>query len=262
MAERNCALPPRHNPYLHELVWNLLKNKQCGHLLDIPSGPGYFALNAQEHGFEVTAAEIDESLHFFDKIRYRKTNMSDTMLFDSESFDYIVSIEGIEHIENQFGFLRECSRLLTKDGMLFLTTPNASSLANRFTYLLTGIHEKPSIPIRTDSENIYFEHINLIPFFRLELFLRLSGFQIEILTTYRLKKGSLVLYPFVRPILSLKNARAFRRHFASTPESGQYGNIQKMYCSKTVLCGSHIIIAAKKTNNNGKHYNHFANGAV
>ncbi len=237
-------MPIKHNPYLHNLIWNLLEPHTPGHLLDIPSGPGYFAQQAKEHGFDTIAAEIDESLHVFPDISYQKVDMARELPFGSGSFDYIISIEGIEHIENQFLFLRECSRILKKGGMLFLTTPNISSLESRFSFFLTGVHDKPPCPIRDDLPNIFMEHTNLIPFHRLEAFLRFTGFEIQTLTTYRMRKGSLFLYPIVYPFAFLLYQRTYRKQYKGKPDEQLYRNIFKRYLSLEVLCGSHNVIAA------------------
>ena len=47
---------------------------------------------------------------------------------DSESVDYAIAGEIIEHLNNPFGFLMEARRILKKDGKLILTTPNSKML--------------------------------------------------------------------------------------------------------------------------------------
>src|SRR5258708_346828 len=125
------ALPVKHNPYLHDLVWELLKKEKPGYLLDVPSGPGYFAQIAAQNGFRAVAAEIDPSLHVLPGVQYVSADMGEKLPFADGTFDFVVSIEGIEHTENPFRFLRECTRVLKSGGKLFLTTPNVSSLQNR-----------------------------------------------------------------------------------------------------------------------------------
>ena len=244
-------LPVKHNPYLHDLIWDLLRALPRGALLDIPSGPGYFARHAARNGFDSVAAEIDESLHVFPGVDYRKVDMSRDLPFDSSSFDYIVSIEGIEHVENQFLFLRECFRVLKGGGRLMLTSPNTSSLENRFTFFLTGIHETPTKPIRDDLPNALMEHTNLIPFYRLETYLRFAGFKMETLTTYRYRKGSRSMYPLIYPFAWLRFRNTFTRYFKDNPERDKYREIIRMYLSKEVLCGSHIVVVARKPGQRG-----------
>lgn len=238
--------PVKHNPYLHDLVWDLLKDNPPGRLLDIPSGPGYFTQQANKHNFDSIAAEIDDTLHIFPDVTYRKVNMSVEFPFEIESFDYIISIEGIEHIENQFLFLRECSRILKTGGKLFLTTPNASSLKTRFTSLFNDFHGEPPRPIKEDQPNIYMEHINIIPFHRLETFLRFAGFKIHTLTTHRFRLGSKLLFPLVYPFAFYSYYKTYRKFFKGKQDDELYWSIYKKYLSKKVLCGDHIIIIAVK----------------
>ena len=111
---------------------------------------------------------------------------------------------------------------------------------------ITGIHETPTVPIRDDMPDILMEHTNLVPFHRLETYLRFAGFSIETLTTYRLRKGSLLLYPFLYPLARLRFWTAYRKYFRDKPESLKYRDIFKMYLSRAVLCGSHCVLVARK----------------
>lgn len=236
--------PTLHNPVLHEAVFRLLEKEPRGRLLDVPSGPGYFAQRATKAGFDSMAGEIDTALHVLDGVVYEQIDMSRPFPLDAGAFQYVVSIEGIEHIENQFLFLRECRRVLGKGGKLFLTTPNASSFENRMQFLLTGFHEHPASPIRKDSPNILFEHINLIPFARLETFLRLSGFRILHVGTSRLQKGSLLLYPLLYPFVRFRMARSFRKYFKGKPDEAAYRALFQLHLSRSVLCGSDLVLVA------------------
>ncbi|MFQ5606767.1 MAG: class I SAM-dependent methyltransferase [Candidatus Zixiibacteriota bacterium] len=239
--------PTKHNPYLHDLIWKLLEENSPGHLLDLPAGPGYFARQAARSGFTSVAGEIDESLYLFDDVKYEPVDMAQKFPFDSASFDYVVSIEGIEHIENQFLFLRECARILKRGGKLLLTTPNVSTLESRFFFFLTEFHDHPPRPIRDDLSNIFMEHINLIPFHRLETFVRFAGFEIGKLTTHRMRKGSRALYPLVYPFARSRYRRAFNRLYRDKPDAERYWKIYQMYLSREVMCGSHHVIVAVKS---------------
>lgn len=54
------------------------------------------------------------------------------------TFDFLTSIEVIEHLENPSAFLRECSRLMHPGSRLIVTTPNIESVGARVRFLLTG----------------------------------------------------------------------------------------------------------------------------
>jgi 2-polyprenyl-3-methyl-5-hydroxy-6-metoxy-1,4-benzoquinol methylase len=238
--------PVKHNPYLHDLVWDLLKKEPPGRLLDVPSGPGYFAQQAAQNGFKSVAAEIDTSLHVLSGVLYITANMGENLPFEDGYFDYVVSIEGIEHTENPFRFLRECARVLKSTGKLYLTTPNVSSLQNRLLFLITGCHDNPPGPIRSDLPNLFMSHINLIPFQRLETFLRFSGFMINEIHPYKLRPVSQALYWFVYPIAKMRYSNVFNKLYKGKPEESQYRQIFDYYLSKEVLCGEYNVIVATK----------------
>lgn len=54
-------------------------------------------------------------------------SISDTY-FKTESFDVITLIDVLEYLNNPLKFLTKISSLLKKDGILFITTPDANSL--------------------------------------------------------------------------------------------------------------------------------------
>ena len=238
--------PVKHNAYLHDLVWGLLRGHKPGRLLDVPSGPGYFAKQAGDSGFDAVAAEIDESLHVLPGVSYVNANMGEKLPFPDNSFDYVVSIEGIEHTENSFRFLRECARVLKSGGLMFLTTPNVSSLQNRLLFFLTGSHDNPPGPIRSDLPNLFMSHINLLPFQRLEAFFRFSGFAIEAIHPWKLRPVSQFLYYLVYPFAKLKYSRAFKERYLGKPNEPQYRKIFDWYLSKEVMCGEYNVVVARK----------------
>jgi SAM-dependent methyltransferase len=59
--------------------------------------------------------------------------------FDDGSFDLVVSIETIEHLENPHLFLREIARVLKPCGHVVLATPNPHSFASRLKYAVLGL---------------------------------------------------------------------------------------------------------------------------
>ncbi len=244
-TETNPQLPTRHNPYLHQLVIDELKTHEPGKVLDLPSGPGYLLRDLQKLGFDGVAGEIDEKLHVFSDLDYRKVDMTAKFDFASGSFDYVVSIEGIEHIENHFQFLREVRRVLRKGGRLVLTTPNVLSLESRLRFFLSGFHRLAEKPIPLDSENIYFEHINPIGFNQLYFACETAGLRVRELKTYRYRRGSLLLYylfyPFIKRAVYYSCFRKEKdpaRREANRP-------LYKFLSSKENLLGSHTILIAE-----------------
>lgn len=92
----------RHNPELHNKILSLLDEMPRGRVLDVPSGPGYLLKDLKERGFTGVAGEIDKDLHSLSDLEYTQVDMSQALPFEDASFDYVTSVEGIEHIENHF----------------------------------------------------------------------------------------------------------------------------------------------------------------
>ena len=55
--------------------------------------------------------------------------------------DAMISIEGIEHLENPSLFVRECARVVKPGGLVFLSTPNVDSYRSRRSVHLHGFHK-------------------------------------------------------------------------------------------------------------------------
>jgi SAM-dependent methyltransferase len=58
--------------------------------------------------------------------------------YDDDRFDAVVSIEVIEHIEDQFAFLRELARIAKPGGIVIVTTPNTLNVNSRLRTLVNG----------------------------------------------------------------------------------------------------------------------------
>lgn len=123
------------------------KQKQKLRLLDSGCGIGYFSKRVLEHlpedvekivGLDIEEW-IDKDLFKNKKFEFIKADATTTnSKLKSSSFDVIVSNDILEHVENDSAYLRECSRLIKKNGILILMTPNLE----RFTQLLSAIFSK------------------------------------------------------------------------------------------------------------------------
>lgn len=101
-----------------------------GRVLDLACGEGYgSAILAQTADF-VLGIDKDQSSIETATVRYPKANLnylaadcSDTKL-ESQTFDYIVSFETIEHLESPQAFIAEIRRLLRPSGLLIISSPD------------------------------------------------------------------------------------------------------------------------------------------
>jgi len=89
-------------------------------------------------------SEVQEQLHLgindqiVEQTRQRRSNIENVIFGDmtcsdlpDESFDYIVSVEVLEHVEQDDLFVKEVSRVLKKGGAFLMTTPNGDWVENK-----------------------------------------------------------------------------------------------------------------------------------
>jgi len=109
--------------------------------LDIATGTGAFAKRITDNfpGWDVVINDFANKALAAD-LKKKKVDLNSKFSeeFAVEGYDLVIAIEIIEHIENPWNFLREVRRLLRKDGLLVLSTPNVDSAIDRLTYLIEG----------------------------------------------------------------------------------------------------------------------------
>ena len=58
--------------------------------------------------------------------------------YSTEEFDVVFCLDVLEHLFNPYALASECLRILKKDGILVVSTPNVHSYIQRLFFLLTG----------------------------------------------------------------------------------------------------------------------------
>ena len=105
-----------------------LKNLQ---LLDIGCGGGLLSepmsrLGANVVGIDASLNNIKVAKHHLkkSKLNIKYLNCSPENLKTSKKFDVILNMEIVEHVEDIDFFLKSCSKLLKKNGLMFVATIN------------------------------------------------------------------------------------------------------------------------------------------
>jgi len=78
-------------------------------------------------GYEVQAVDVQPLLKVAG-VPFTRADMNAPLPFADDGFDAVACIDGIEHLERPFDFVRECRRILRPGGVLLLSTPNISAL--------------------------------------------------------------------------------------------------------------------------------------
>jgi 2-polyprenyl-3-methyl-5-hydroxy-6-metoxy-1,4-benzoquinol methylase len=109
-------------------------------LVDLGCGPGSMGERAESMGLDIIAVDRDAAL-YQGKHPFVELNLDEPSFADAlgvGAFNLVLAVEVIEHVESPIGFLRNVARLLAKDGVAVITTPNVDSLAARLKFLLAG----------------------------------------------------------------------------------------------------------------------------
>lgn len=155
--DEHAAAPNTHNRVL-ELVNQFFPDAQGKKVCDLPCGAGMFSARLAQLGMDVTAVDIDaiEPFHY-DPARRILADANLPLPFSDGEFDALVSIEGIEHLENPSFFLRECARVVKPGGWVFLSTPNVDSYRSRRSVFVHGFHKyfQPKTTERKDAWHLH-----------------------------------------------------------------------------------------------------------
>ena len=111
-----------------------LNNNYKGKILDVGAGLGFFLSALDSSKWEKYALETS-----VDCINYIKKNFNDINItqrtinnhkFQYDTFDAVFFYHVIEHLENPLLAIDEIHKLLKKDGLLIIGTPNNSSICS------------------------------------------------------------------------------------------------------------------------------------
>ncbi len=108
---------------------------QAKTVLDVGAGSGLLVLAARRRGLQAVGVEPSRSLVAAAReqgIELLCGSLPNPALRPGQ-FDLIFMVDVIEHVGNPLELLRQCARLLSRDGKLLLVTPDLDSLAARVT---------------------------------------------------------------------------------------------------------------------------------
>ena len=222
-------------------VLQLLEGATCGWVLDAPAGSGALSRLLERRGHRVLAAEIEPEQFEAREVALVVVDLEARFPLADRSFDYAVCMDGIEHLEDPFGALREFARILRTGGTLILSTPNISALRSRARFLLTGFHNKGKTPLAEERPSP-LHHVNLMTFPELRYALHKNSLFLSAIESNRAKAAALpylLLYPFA----ALATLLAFR-HEHDPRQRELNREIYTQMLSWNVAMGETLILAA------------------
>jgi len=169
-------------------------------ILELSPGKGHLTTALWEAGFKNIEAMDIYPENFANKdIKCHKGNLSEKFPFDDQSYDLVITVEGIEHLEDQYRFASEINRVLKTGGMLALTTPNIGNFPSRVRFLFTSFYALCTRPSSEFVKNWVIEHIAPVTFYQLRHILHTNGIFIEHITTDHIRRSGylgILFWPF------------------------------------------------------------------
>ncbi len=189
----------RHMEKVMDFLRAALENQQV-HALDIPAGSGEFAQCIEQMGHHVIRADFCKREGFI------YADMEQPLPFNTDEFDLVTCLEGVEHVINPSLLLGELVRITKPSGLIVISMPNICNLWSRLTFLLTGTFYQfsPTSGRQTHGRPIDRGHISPLTPLHLIYLMGHYGAQFQEFRIDRMKKKVLFpLYVLLWPFTTL-----------------------------------------------------------
>lgn len=170
----------RAHPDAYELALAGMKDVPPGDVLDVAAGAGYTSARLADLGHRVRAIDIHPEQFVPREIPFVKADLNHRLPFDDATFDGVLALEIIEHLEAPRAFVRELARVAKPGGTVVISTPNITSLRSKLRFLWNGeftlffnAERRTRDPFCAEASG----HISPILPWLLEIFLRDAGLE-------------------------------------------------------------------------------------
>jgi SAM-dependent methyltransferase len=230
-------------------------------IVDLSCGDGDILVHlaAQGHTVEGTHHREDDYIlrsiaSGLDSIPIHKgVNLSGRIPLDDSSFNVVVSTEVFEHLPSHVPVVTEVARILKRNGLFILTTPNIHRLASRCQFLLTGTHNLCGARLcwHIAADQLYTTHYNPPYFPVLHSLLHQNGLQVIRLGFTSCKWQSLLLLPLLYPLIVLSTLIEMR-HFWKRSRTGSRDLLRWLLDPRLLLSDQMVVLARKAADSNSE----------
>ena len=164
---------------LHDQIAEAISKKapKGSRILDFGAGEGALSERLFDMGYKIIAADKDAE-NFkskncdFSLINFDQPDEVDAFtLKHTNQFDVVLGVEVIEHVQDQWKYVRQLMTMAKPGGIILITTPNTTSWLSRMIFLFTGRFHQFA-----DSD-LSYGHINPVSPWEIELIMKGVGAQ-------------------------------------------------------------------------------------
>ena len=213
--------------------------------MELTPGQGRLTRLLLDNGYtNIEALDINPENFKVEGVTCHRGDLNKPLPFETNVFDLIISVEGIEHLEHQYQFASEINRVIKKNSFAIISTPNIVNFASRLRFLLTGFYSLAERPSSEFSKNWVVEHIYPITFWQLRHILHTNGLFIKNIETDHIRHSALIGLLFY-PLSYFATWKAMRKE-TDIPQRQKNMEILNQMHKPAIYLGRTQIILAKK----------------
>jgi SAM-dependent methyltransferase len=222
--------------------------------IDLSAGKGYVAGLWNNAGATVLAFDLYPDLMENKNILSQKIDLNRPFPIESETADYVLLMETIDHISDQKLLFDEISRILKKDGILILTKPNNSNISGRIANLwLESERGDMFLPnentvIGYDDDRVYMGRIFLIGIQKIRTLAGIAGLRIHKIHKNQFGISSFLFFTLIGWIFFLRTYLTFKKISKNVSKSKKTA-LKEQYLlnqNPTILFHKHLCVTLKK----------------
>ncbi|HEX2477290.1 MAG TPA: glycosyltransferase [Lacipirellulaceae bacterium] len=178
-------------------------------VLDLGAGSGGMSQLLHEAGYRVDACDLEPRLFQFAAVECRPADLGERLPYNDATFDGVICVEVLEHVDGHERLFREVKRILKPGGVFLFTTPNVMSIKSRLSFLWTGFPHS-FYPLEVGKQSPQQRHISGYGGDRYRFTLGLAGLELREITCDKFSRTSLV-FAWLAPWIKLRTWLRHRR---------------------------------------------------
>src|SRR5579862_1787495 len=219
-------------------------------VLDVSCKKGEILQELRSRGFAVRGTQYSPHAPEVEGIPIdRGVDLLKGLPYPAESFDVVLLVEVIEHLENHRAAIGELARILKPGGILVLTTPNIMRLKSRLHFLLSRHHKirRRFIPFDTPLSEAHRYHNYPIELPILCYLLHQNRLEIERMGRSGVKAFSWVLYFLFAPVAALYSWFFIWRREEDENQRRQNVRLSSWLLNSRLLVQDNLILRIRKS---------------